>query len=109
MRIVVAHAAADRWCGMYGLQISSRYDLVSYGREMCSLLAQTWGHRMQCYFDLFNDSDDNPAASEVECCDANASKTAGFVPRMVAVALSWSECGRRAFYCMQSACKPHLG
>ena len=60
VRIAASHASASRWCRLYGLQLSARYDLELYGRELAGLLAHAWGLRMQFYYDLFCNSDDDP-------------------------------------------------
>ena len=60
VKIAAGHAAAARWCELYGLQASARYDLQLYGRELAGALAHAWGHRMQFYYDLFVDSEADP-------------------------------------------------
>ena len=45
--------AAKAWCGQYHLNKSSRYEISMYGERAASLLAKSWCHKMEHFYNIF--------------------------------------------------------
>ena len=45
--------ASKDWCGKYGLNLSSRYELDVFGDRLCAVFTTEWCRRMQYLFDLY--------------------------------------------------------
>ena len=59
---ILVHASGGvvrRWCARYGLKASRSYSFNAYGRVGCAILASAWSHRIQFFFEIYDDAEDS--------------------------------------------------
>ena len=71
----------QRWCRRYGLQMSARYEMTAHGEIGASLLADHWCQRMQFYYNMYIESQEENFiyTDDHHCCYQEAPDLENFL------------------------------